>query len=194
MKKNNPLKFIYWPFLATRAKYLAQLISPHVKSLKNGLDVGAGNMLISKYISLNSKVKINGLDVIDMNLTDLPHAIFDGQKIPFKNDFYDFSMLIGVLHHIEKQDVILKEVKRISKKRIIIFEDTYKSNIEKQWVKLRDVLGNIPEELSMNFALNFNSEKEWENKFKKIGLKIVYKKSFFNFLRFTHHTLYVLKK
>ncbi|MBU0974419.1 class I SAM-dependent methyltransferase [Patescibacteria group bacterium] len=194
MKKNNPLKFIYWPFLTTRAKYLAKIIYPHVKSLKNGLVVGAGNMLVSKYISLNSIIKINGLDVIDMNLTNLPHTIFEGQKIPFKNNSYDFSMLIGVLHHIEKQDNILMEVKRVSKKRIIIFEDTYKSNIEKQWVKLRDVLGNIPEELNMNFALNFNSEKDWEKKFKKMGLEIEYKKSFFNFLRLTHHTLYVLKK
>jgi len=193
MKKNNPFKLIYWPILTTRAKYLANLISSDVEPLKKGLDVGAGNMLVSKYITKNIDTKIEGIDVLDMNLTNLPHTIYDGKKLPFKNMTFDYSLLIGVLHHISDQDDVLKETKRVTKKRIIIFEDTYKNNLEKQWVKIRDILGNIPEELGMNFALSFHSENEWEAKFKSLGLKIINKRTFFNWLRLTHHTLYVLE-
>ncbi len=194
MKKGNPLRLVLWPFLTTRAKLLANMIAPHVKQGEVGLDVGSGNMLVSKYVAQRQQAKIRGVDVLDMNLTSLSNTLFDGKTLPFRDKSFDFSLLIGVLHHVEKQQHLLDEAMRVTRKRIIIFEDVYFNPLEKQWIKIRDILGNIPEEPHMHFALNFHSEIEWERIFRQKGLTLVHKRTIFNPLRCTHHALYVLDK
>lgn len=193
MKRTNPLKFLYWPFLSMRAQWLSQLIAPHLEHQTKILDIGTGNMLLGKKLSQDSKVEFCGIDVLDMNLTNLPHTIFDGKRIPFPDKSFDTALFVGVLHHIDDQEAILREAMRVTRNTIIIFEDTYFSETEKLWVKLRDILGNLPEELTMHFALNFRNEIEWEQFFIKFGLKKKYKKTIFNLVRLTHHTLYVLE-
>ena len=160
MTKNSPLKYICWPFLIFRAKTIARLLSSHIKHKDTILDIGCGNMLLSHELQKGKQAYIKGIDVLDMNLTTLPFQIFNGKKIPYPNKRFDTCLLIGVLHHVQDQKSLLVEAKRVSSK-IIIFEDIYSSNIEKSWIKIRDIIGNIPEEPRMNFALNFHSDGQW---------------------------------
>jgi SAM-dependent methyltransferase len=192
MKKTNPLRHLYWPFLTARSIALSKMIAPHIKSSSKILDIGTGNMLIAKSLKERKDIKVQGLDVIDMNLTNLPHKLFDGEVIPFPNKSFDTSLLIGVLHHVDKQKKLLKEAMRVTESEIIIFEDTYKTNFGKGWLKIRDVVGNIPEEPNMNFALNFRTVEKWVTLFDELGLEINYNKTFFNPIRLTHHTIFVV--
>lgn len=194
MRKKSLLKYIYYPFLHTRAETLAKLIQHYISPKSSVLDIGCGNLLISKKLKSKIKIQVTGIDVLDMNLTDLPHQIFDGKKIPFSDNNFDVSFLIGVLHHVENQQILLEETRRVTRKKIIIFEDVYFFYIEKLWLKIRDIIGNIPEEMRMNFALSFHNTDEWEKLFNKHNLKIVHEKVFLNFLRLTHHAFYVLEK
>lgn len=192
MKRTSLLKYLYWPFLTARAKFISHMLEPFVVSGSAVLDIGAGNMLISKNLNKTRKTNVHGIDIIDMNLTNLPHKIFDGSNIPYENKCFDYALFIGVLHHLENQEQLLNEASRVTKSKIIIFEDIYKDPLGKLWVKIRDILGNIPEEPNMNFALNFRSDAEWENLFEKLGLKIEHKKITFNPIRLTFHALYIL--
>jgi len=129
-----------------------------------------------------------------MNLTELPFKMFNGKELPYPDNSFDVCLFIGVLHHVENQDKLLKEARRVARKKIIIFEDIFFSKIGKLWIKVRDVVGNIPEELNMNFAFKFNNLSRWKNIFKKLHLKILYSKIFFNHFRMTHHVIFVLAK
>jgi 2-polyprenyl-3-methyl-5-hydroxy-6-metoxy-1,4-benzoquinol methylase len=192
MEKYNPLKLFCWPFITIRAKSFCNLLCPFIKPQSTVLDVGAGNMLISKYLMESIQVQVQGIDIIDMNLTHLPHKLFDGAKIPFKDNSFEISLLIGVLHHVANQKELLNDVKRVTSSKVIVFEDTYQNNIEKTWVRIRDIIGNLPEEVHMNFALNFRTETEWNSFFKDVGLNIEFQKSLYNPVRLTHHLLYIL--
>lgn len=194
MKKSNPLKYIYWPFLAMRSKALSKMLAKHILPGSSILDVGAGNMLVAQRLVDTKRITVQGLDVLDMNFTDLPHKLFNGMNIPFNNNTFDTALLIGVLHHVSDQEALLKEVKRVTRSNIIIFEDTYNTELGKLWVKIRDVIGNIPEELKMNFALNFRKVDEWKDLFTKLDLVLKYEKTFFNPTRLTYHTLFVIEQ
>lgn len=170
---------------------MATHLSPHIKLNEKVIDIGCGNMLISQELVNSKQVQVQGIDVLDMNLTKLPSQLFNGKKIPYPDKHFDTSLLIGVLHHVKEQDKLIAEAKRVSSK-IIIFEDIYFSKIGKLWIKIRDVIGNIPEEPKMNFALNFHSDKDWKNIFTSHKLNLLHKYIWWNPIRFTYHALYVL--
>lgn len=177
------------PFLDHRAKFLANLIAPHVEVSDHILDLGAGNMLISQRIQNATHAQVIGVDVLDMNRTNLPCRIYDGKTIPLKDKSVDKTMMIGVLHHIKNQEVVLREVQRVTRGEVIIFEDVYRNWLEYQWVKVRDVLGNLPEEPRMNFALNFHKTDEWTDLFTSLGWKIKFQQELFLLTRLTRHVL-----
>ena len=92
-----------------------------------------------------------------------------------------------------EQSSLIEEAFRVTKSNIILFEDIYKSGLEKKWLKVCDVIGNIPQDRNINFAHNFHNNEEWEEMFKRYNLKFLYKKVFTLYPRFTHHVFYVLE-
>lgn len=186
-------KVLCYPTGTIRAAILGRLIADYLPDSAKVLDIGCGNMLLAKDLIRRKKITAQGVDVLDMNYTSLPHQIFDGRHLPFPDKSFDASLLIGVLHHAHNQEALLQEAKRVTKATVIVFEDIYNSAWQKRWVKVRDVLGNIVEEPKMNFALNFHSNQEWIEIFKSHKLQVVKKRLFWNLLRLTKHAIYVLK-
>lgn len=115
-----------------RTIIIAEEILPCLTGAKTILDFGCGNMLISKYIfeKLNKKIKITGLDVVDLNMTDLNHVLYDGEKIPFKDKQFDVVIAIFALHHTDNPKEMLKECIRVARSKVILAEDIYQNRIE----------------------------------------------------------------
>jgi len=84
------------------------------------LDFGSGkNCLTAKKFP---NLDITSIDIVDSN--DPKYIKYDGnvKKLPFKDKQFDIVISCFVLHHIEEQEDIIKELKRISK-YIILYED-----------------------------------------------------------------------
>src|SRR3989338_4783204 len=122
------------------------------------LDVGSGRGYIAKEISKYGK-NVQCLDVNDHNLTDLPLKIYDGKKIPFKANSFDTVLVCYVLHHADDHVRLLKECIRVSKKRIIIFED----NADSLMTKPLDILFNRLH--GVDTPLNFLNMRQWVQEF-----------------------------
>ena len=97
----------------------------------------------------------------------MPLKLYDGEKIPFKSNSFDTVLVCYVLHHAKNPVNLLKECVRVSKKRIIIFEDNASSPL----TKILDVLFNKLH--SVDTPLNFKRINEWIREFKKLDLKIM---------------------
>lgn len=84
------------------------------------LDFGSGkNCLTAKKFP---NLDITSIDIVDSN--EPKYIKYDGnvKKLPFKDKQFDIVISCFVLHHIEEQEDIIKELKRISK-YIILYED-----------------------------------------------------------------------
>lgn len=187
------LKKLLYPLVYTRAHFLGKRLAGHIPSESSVLDIGCGNLLISNELVMQKRVKVQGLDIMDMNMTQLPHTVFDGKTIPFQSHSFDVSMLIGVLHHVKNQKRLIEEAKRVTKKTILVFEDTYEGKFEKFWLSCRDIIGHFPGEMNMNMLCNFHTRREWEKIFIDSGLVIDHAHTIINPLKFTSHTLFVLR-
>lgn len=155
------------------------------------LDIGSGRGYIAKEISKKTNKKVQCLDVKNLNLTNLPLKIYNGKRIPFGTNSFDTVLLCYVLHHTENPINLLKECVRVSKKNIIIFEDSADSILAKPLDILYNKLHGV------DTPLNFKKDDEWLEEFKKLGLKIIRIKSGVEkqwFYPGVNHTMFVLSK
>ena len=158
-------------------KILNKEINNRSKKIKI-LDIGCGSGEISRFF--------NNLDYIgiDVNPDYIEFArkiykknfeVMNAQKLRFKKRYFDYVVIIGVLHHIDDKNcnLILNEIKRVIKDtgKIIIIEDVNTQS------KI-DLLGNIIRKLDV--GEHIRTQKEWlELLSKKINIKKQYRfKSF----------------
>ena len=160
------------------------------------LDIGAGGGWIGKYIRDLRQANVTLLDVADMHRTEIPVTVYDGRNMLFPDASFDDSLLLFVLHHCEDPIQVLSEAVRVSKKRIIIFEDTFRNPFEKFLAGLNDWIANSPFFLAdpgkMNMPFHYRRVEEWEVIFKKLSLKVTFKKETKHFI--TRHVLFILEK
>ena len=171
-------------------------IGPFLKTGERVLDIGAGGGWSGELISEKKGVKIQLLDVEDFNRTKLPLMLYNGEKIPFEDNSFDNSLLLFVLHHCKEPLRVLKEAIRVTKKRIIIHEDTYSSPFGRILVSINDFISNSPffltNPLKMNMPYNYRKVADWERVFQDLGLRVVSKRETTHFM--TKHVLFVLEK
>ena len=179
---------------ATRTPKIVGLFKKELHEDQKILDLGAGGGEIAKYITGHFKAEVTLLDVLDYNKTDLKLILYNGKKIPFKDNSFDIVLIIFVLHHTKDQINLLKEAKRIGQK-IIIFEDTPKNRLEYALWKFWDWFLNLGHGVSMVYSSK--KEHDWLHIFKKMDLKLVEKKNFRHFLpamKSFDQTMFILEK
>ena len=146
-------------------KHYKKFINPKSRIL----DVGAGELYISKLMQDSFDGKVIGVDIMDYGTDFVEHYTINDNKLQFPDKSFDVVTFNDVLHHIdvEGQKQILKEAQRVGKK-IIIFEDA--KNIMSY---ILDILTN---RLSMPKALSHKNVKEWIDFAQSLGFQITYHK------------------
>lgn len=173
----------------------AEVISETIKPFAIGriIDIGAGRGLIAKRLKEKTGCDITLLDIDPyLNETDLSYSCYHpDDNMPFKDNEFDTSLLIYVLHHCYNPVITLKEAIRITKKRIIIIED------------MPDPLAYIFDFISNSILNNtgsfyhFKKDKNWKKLFNILGLKLIAennKPENFCWYYPVRHKMYVLEK
>lgn len=164
-------------------------ISKYISKSEKILDIGAGACNLEEL--LKDKIyDITPIDIQDLSFVDdIKPIIYNGSKIPFKNDSFDTSLILTVLHHTSNPDLILKEARRVSQK-IIVMEDIYNNPLQKALTFVMDNISNL--EFGGNPHSN-RSDKEWKKTFKELNLELV-EVRYDSFWLFFQSATYVLKR
>jgi 2-polyprenyl-3-methyl-5-hydroxy-6-metoxy-1,4-benzoquinol methylase len=148
-----------------------------LRDSKSVLDVGCGNGIISEELmKKRNGLNIIGIEVINIKNSKIPTKIFDGEKIPFKDNSFDAVTAIDVLHHAKDLEKLFNEMVRTSKKYIIIKDHYYKTKLDYLILIAYDYIGNKP--FGVNLPYKFKRLEEWERLIKKNNLEKVYFKKF----------------
>lgn len=176
----------------TRAAEIAARVLPHLRPGESVLDIGAGRALVADAI-LNAGHPTSIVDVVNLSLVEhLQPKIYDGNTLPYAGDTFDVALLLTVLHHIPNPDNTLREARRVAK-RVIVMEDIYASEREKQFTQFGDSW------LNWEWRGHPHSNRDdagWQAAFAKLDLRVTHSDEsldwFFPF-RF-RHALYVLDR
>jgi ubiquinone/menaquinone biosynthesis C-methylase UbiE len=179
-----------------RDKILANLFITHIKPREKIIDIGPGNGAISRYLFNKRQIDTILVDVADKReeyAEDLKFLIYNGKKLPFKNDSFDTSLLVTVLHHIYNPEEVLKEAIRVTRNKVVIVEDVYNNLVEKYQTFIADSLANTE---FFGHPHSNKSEKEWLKLFDKLNLELLNKKEIVAPYYFFHFRIasFVLKK
>lgn len=182
-------KNLIYQLLKSRARGLAQTVSPYLKKDELILDIGPASCTVTETL-MNQGLKVFPADIENFSIVDsvLP-TIYDGHRLPFKDDQFDTSLILFVLHHTPDPTEVLTEAKRVSRK-ILVFEDIVTSPTHKFLTAGLDSLMNL--EFYDQPHTN-KSDEEWQSIFSQLGLNLLdrqYKSS----AAIMRHALYVLEK
>lgn len=165
------MSIIYVPNKTIRGKKLAQLVSFYVVG-KNILDFGCSDFSVSKFLAKNSDLNVTGVDIRRPKNIPPEFNFFQykqGEKFPFKDKSFGTSLCLFVLHHTDDPEFYLKELKRVTKSRIILAEDILTSKISNKYIKFADSLINL--EFEGHPHSNFTND-QWKSIFDNLGLEI----------------------
>jgi len=87
------------------------------------LDVGCGNGFFTYYF--NKICDVSGVDYSEKLLKMNPVKktfLMNAKKLEFENNSFDIVFANALLHHVDDIDQVLKEMKRLSKKYVIILD------------------------------------------------------------------------
>lgn len=168
-QKNRLLKKIAYKFARQRAEQIFILIEEFLNKKEIILDIGCGSCNIVEILNQNN-YNVVSLDIKNLSIIDeIKPILYNGTNMPFKENAFDLSIILTVLHHTDRQDEVIKEAMRVTKKRILIIEDICNNIIDKLVTQIVDSLINL--EIRGHPHSNRN-DQEWKDYFKNLGLKI----------------------
>ena len=125
------------------------------------LDLGCGSCCLGTQLS---GVKVINMDIVNKSKCGAP-IIYDGHKIPLPNKSVDISICAFVLHHTNNQIELLSELSRVTKRVILIFEDTPEYKID-------DLFTNFHGGSHWGKG-SFHCNETWEKIFNRLGMKVI---------------------
>ncbi|MFC5195458.1 class I SAM-dependent methyltransferase [Bizionia hallyeonensis] len=104
---------IYYP-LSKKVKLLRRISMRYFKGRL--LDVGCGEMPYKNTVLENKTInEYVGIDIKSdiYQKNSQPDLYWDGQSLPIENNKFDCALLIEVLEHVPKPEIVLKEICRV---------------------------------------------------------------------------------
>ncbi|MFN6945519.1 MAG: class I SAM-dependent methyltransferase [Cytophagaceae bacterium] len=171
-----------------RAKVVENWLEGYIQEKEHIIDIGAGLCNISE--NLGRKNPVTPVDIKNISVADhVVPIIYDGHRLPFKDNAFDISLLCTVLHHTENPEHVLKEAQRVSQK-ILLVEDIYNSLFQKYLTFFADSLINL--EFFGHPHTNKNDE-EWKRLFELNNLTLKDAR-YFRVFFFFRQVVYFLEK
>lgn len=151
--------------LERRIQAICTFVEPNEKIL----DLGTGQGLLARKLK-DRGFEVTTADVVNKSYyPDIQPVIYDGEHLPFPDKSFDVCLLIAILHHANNEKAVLKEVARVAKK-LVVLEDTYKSRLQKYYVKYMDSIINKE---FFGHPHHNKTDAQWRKLFEEYGLKLI---------------------
>jgi len=161
------------------AKKMCRWCQDFIKKGAKILDLGCGSGIIGKTFQEIFQADLIGVDIDDKRISAIPFQLVDGENLPFPENSFDVALINYVLHHSRDPIALLNEAKRVTKDKIVIFEDLPEDILSKLICQLHGI--SFDNFFGNHTKTSFKSESDWEKIFKGLGLNIIFKKRVNNF-------------
>jgi SAM-dependent methyltransferase len=130
------------------------------------LDVGAGDgSLALTFQTFRPRTTAVGIEVAirAARRAGVPMVQFDGLAIPFAEASFDVALVSNVLHHASDPAILMREVRRVTRRRIIVKDHLSESRVDELKLAALDVMGNL--RLGAQVSATYLSQRRWDELF-----------------------------
>ncbi|MHC4292092.1 MAG: class I SAM-dependent methyltransferase [Planctomycetota bacterium] len=138
------------------------------------LDVGCGTGKIARMVREKiPNLQIKGIDILVQSNAEIEVEKFDGNSIPFEDNYFDAVMFVDVLHHTINHRQLLLEASRVCTGPIVIKDHLSNSVFDHKVLSFMDWVGN--RSLEIESIYNYYSDSQWNSLFNELGIRDVTK-------------------
>ena len=151
----------------------AEILRAYINPTERVLDLGSGAGMLARDLQALTGAHLTLIDTVDYHKVALPFQLYDGTRIPFPNKHFDVTLLALVLHHLPHygaQQDLLREVRRVTKRSILIIEIAPAGVLEWFLQAAWDMLANLPHGVSVTFL--YRPLKGWRDLFHSVGARV----------------------
>ncbi len=166
-----------------RAYDMAREIARVLPANARVLDVGCGSGFIAHHLSAMTGTRVLGIDLDERTEATIDYRQFDGQHFPVADKSIDAVLLCYVLHHAQKLDVVLLELRRVLSAggRALVYED-----IPLAWWDRAVCWTHNLKWRQRTGPCTFYSTPEWSVRFRSAGFEIITERPLSRWRNFTH--------
>ena len=106
-------------------------------------------------------INFTGVDILLRPEARIPVTKFDGSVLPFKDQLFDFSLLVDVLHHTDNQSQLLSECLRVSRHFVLIKDHLCETAFDDLRLRFMDWVGNKAHGVHLPYL--YLSGNDWQN-------------------------------
>ena len=180
---------------------MGRRVLPHVRQGWEVLDLGSGTGRLMRWLTSRVELQPTLADVVEFGnrVGGFPYVRLDHPlETPFEDRSFDAVLMLFVLHHVagwEEQEALLGEALRISRRRLILIEDTPLSHADRLFNTAWDWALNLRHGVPKPFS--FRTVEGWRRVFRGLGLTeraVETYRPMWPTLRTYRHTLFVLDR
>ncbi len=164
--------------LESRAEQITQHFADQISEKSRVLDLGGGWGFYADPLKRRGHESLI-LDVVKPGYQRAPVVLYDGSRIPFPDKSFDVTVLVTMLHHVPDPEALFREVRRVTRQKVVVVEDLYHHTAGRWWTICRDRILNVE---FMAHPHQFRTDGGWREFFKTAGFKVCSFKSFFTWL------------
>jgi len=170
-KKPNVIGALHHRFVfQRRVRVLAERLTANLAGAKSLLDVGCGDGSLAKKIAENLPgSRVEGVDVLPRETTQIPVAMFDGKRLPCEDQSVDAILCVDVLHHTEDPLVLLREFHRVARQFIVIKDHFKDGPLAFSRLAFMDWVGNA--RYGVNLPYNYLTQAQWREAWETCQLR-----------------------
>lgn len=176
-------------------------LAPHLEPGAEVLDLGAGTGRIATWLARRVGIRPTLADVVDYDnrVRDFPFIhMTDPLRVPAEDAAFDAVIMLFVFHHMDRwedQERLAAEAARLTRRRVLVMEDTPTSRMDR-WLNVAwDWTLNLRHGVPTPFT--FRSPEGWREVFAGVGMRVLHAETYrarWPTLMTYHHTLFVLEK
>ena len=132
----------YTNYIQTQEKEWFEKFSPYILNTKT-LKLGNGLGHLSELIRpVTSELSILDIQTYPLTVNKDRVELYNGSIIPYPDKSFDTTIIVFTLHHIPHSKQYFQEIMKVTKKRIIVLEETYDNIFQKIHLYYRDWIVN----------------------------------------------------
>lgn len=124
-------------FLRRYARMEAAAVAPFLAGDRI-LDLGAGEGYVAEALRQRAGVRLCSVDVGAFRRASGPYVVYDGARLPFGDGAFDTTLILLALHHCARPEAVLDEALRVTRRRLIVMESTYRNRRQRFWLTFLD--------------------------------------------------------